>query len=133
MKRILLISLALALCVIPVRTEPWGGRTMTVTSGAAERIVTISTIVSSFLVQMDPASSAGLGYLLYAPVGTTCLKGADGTTLIATLSPATSTAPGGNVTVPSNPDPQGGVNLSGYCFQGSHTGDTATVSWNIRN
>lgn len=130
-KKITLFLALLAVIVVPMRTEPWGGKVITLTPATAIRIVGIRTIVSSFVVQMATGGT-GRGYLLYAPTDITCSKGGAGTTLIAELSPATATAPGGSVTVPSNPDPAGGVDLSGYCVDGSAS-DALNAAWNIRN
>lgn len=132
MKKLLALFSLAFLITAPLSSEPWGGKLITVTAGTAIRIVTISTRVSSFVAQMATAGT-GRGYLLYAPIGVTCTNGGAGTTLIAELQPATSTAPGGNVTVPSNTDPYGGIDLAGYCVDGSNSGDVINVAFNIRN
>lgn len=134
LKRLSLIALLMVLLVSPTWTEPWGGRAITVAAGTAVRVVGVRTISSSLFFQMkEGCSSCGVGYILYAPPDVSCANGGAGTTLIATLAAATSTAPGGNAVIPSNPDPQGGVDIRGYCVDGSHTADVITVSWNIRN
>lgn len=130
--KVRLMAVVFLMTALPAMTEPWGGRLITLTPATAIRIVSSRTIVSSFIVQMDACSTCGLGYLLYAPASVTCSNGGAGTTLIAKLAPGTATTPGGNVTVPSNPDPQGGVDLGGYCVDGSAAAPVI-VSWNIRN
>lgn len=135
LKRLVLIcAVILALCSTGW-TEPWNGQLVTVTAGTAVRLTVRSpTLVSSLFVQMLPASSGGVGYILYAPHGTTCHNGSDGTTLIATLSAATSTAPGGNAVLPFPADPQNPqIDISNFCFDGAHSADTMTVSWQLRN
>lgn len=131
LKRISLILVLTLLSAVQTKTEPVNGRTITVTAGTAVRIVANRTIVSSFLVQMATGGS-GRGYVLYK-VGGDCVKGSAGTTLVAELSPASSSGPGGSMTMPSNPDPQGGIDLSHFCTDGSNTNDTINVSWNLRN
>lgn len=127
------IITALLLIALPAMTEPWGGVALTLTPGTAIRIVKTRTIVSSFVFQMDVCpSTCGTGYLLYAPTSITCANGGAGTTLIAKIAAGTSTAPGGSVTVPSNPDPYGGIDISQYCIDSSAAAP-AIVSWNIRN
>lgn len=130
--KIRVLIAALLLMAVPGITEPWGGVSITLTPGTAIRIVKIRTIVSSFIVQMAPTSTTGVGYVLYAPPGVTCANGGAGTTLIATLATATASSPGGNVTIPSNPDPFGGADISGYCVDGA-AASPVTVAWNLRN
>ncbi len=135
MKRLLLISaVTLALCLTGW-TEPWMGQLVTVNAGTAVRLtVRNPTLATSLFAQMLPASSGGVGYILYAPKSVSCSNGGAGTTLVATLAPATATAPGGNAVIPFPADPQNpSINVADYCFDGSHTGDTMTVSWNLRN
>ncbi len=133
LKRISILTLLLFLAASPTWTEPWGGAQFTMASGVAQRIVGIRTMASSLFIQMKEGSSTGIGYVLYAPTDVSCLLGGAGTTLIAELQPSTSTAPGGNAVIPSNPDPQGGLDIAGYCIQAAHTGDIMIVSWNLRN
>lgn len=132
LKRLSLIALLVVAAARPTWTEPWGGQQFTMTSGVAQRVVNKTTIVSSLFIQMATGGS-GVGYILYAPPDVTCALNGAGTTLIAELQPATSTAPGGNAVIPSNPDPQGGIDAHGYCIQGAHTSDVMTVSFNLRN
>jgi len=131
-KKASLIFFLAALFAMPTWTEPWGGIIGTVAAGTAARITTRPTLASSLFFQMQTGGT-GRGYVLYAPPDVVCHNGGAGTTLIAELQPATSTAPGGNAVIPSNPDPQGVIDISGYCYDGSHTGDTVIISWNIRN
>lgn len=133
MKRLFALIGLMALVVSNASTEPWNGRIVTVAAGTAGRVTNVRTQVSSLFFQMLPAAGAGIGYVLYAPKGVTCSQGTAGTTTIAVLQAATSTAPGGNATVPSNPDPQGGIDASLYCYDGAHSGDTILLSWNLRN
>ena len=133
MKRLFTLLFAFLFFLRSGSTEPWNGRTVTVAMGTAVRIVSISTRVSEIRFQMLPASSGGVGYVLYAPVGVTCALGGAGTALIAELPAASTTAPSTPVIVPANPDPVGGLDLHGYCVDGAHTGDTILVSWNVRN
>jgi hypothetical protein len=132
MKRLLFVLAALILLVAPASTEPWGGKAVTVSAGTAVRLVPNRTIATSLFFQMKTGGS-GKGYILYAPTSVTCALNGTGTTFIAELQPATSTAPGGNAVIPSNPDPYGGVDVSLYCVDGSNSGDVITTSWNTRN
>ncbi len=132
MKRISLLFVLVSLFVAPIKPEPWGGKVQALTTSTGIRIVGIRTIVSSFVVQVATGST-NVAYLLYAPSDVAaCNKAAAGVTLIAELQGGTAIAPGGNVTVPSNPDPQGGIDLRGYCVQGV-TGDSLNIAWNLRN
>jgi hypothetical protein len=134
LKKISLIVLVLALA-LPLRPEPWGNQTITVTAGTAQRLnVAQGTLATSLFAQMLPASSGGVGYLLFAQHGVTCSNGGAGTTLIATLAAATSTAPGGNVTIPFPASPQNPkIDVSLYCFDGATSGNTIGVSFNLSN
>ncbi len=130
LKRISILTLLFFLAASPTWTEPWGGRTITLTPGTAIRVVGTRTLVSSLFFQMATGGT-GVGYVLSAPIGVTCANGGAGTTLIATLQPATSTAPGGNATIPSNSDPAGGIDAQLYCVDGS-AADGMIVSFNLR-
>lgn len=132
MKRILALIGLMALVVSTASTEPWAPFTQTVTAGTAIRVTNHPVLVSSLFFQMKTGGT-GRGYVLAAPAGVTCSNGGAGTTLIAELQPATATAPGGNATIPSNPDPQGGIDASLYCVDGSHTADVITIAGNLRN
>lgn len=132
MKIILAIIGLLTVLVQTASTEPWAPFTHTVTAGTAIRVTNHSVLVSSLFFQMKTGGT-GRGYVLAAPKGVTCAVNGVGTTLIAELQPATSTAPGGNATIPSNPDPQGGIDASLYCVDGSNTGDIITIAGNLRN
>lgn len=127
-----ILSLA-ALLAVPMKTEPWGGKVITVASGTAVRLsVGRSLLASSIFFQMD-VGATGVGYVLSAPIGTTCAYQGAGTTLIAKLNPgSTPTVVGGNATIPSNSDPAGGSDVTLYCVDGSHTGDGIITSWNLR-
>ena len=131
MKKILCAVLLTVLGSRVTYPEPWTGLQLTLTPGTAQRLVKNSIIASSLFIQMN-VGGTGVGYVLSAPIGVTCAKGGAGTTWIATLQAATSTAPGGNITIPSNPDPQGGINVALYCVDGAQS-DTVTVAWNQRN
>lgn len=132
MKRLISIPILIALFVLPIRTEPWGGTGITITDGTAIRVVKVRTIVSSLFFQMKTGGT-GRGYILSAPKDVTCAVGGAGTTLIAELIPATATSPGGNAVIPSNSDPQGGIDAALYCVDGSNSGDIVTIAWNLRN
>lgn len=135
LKKLSSILAVLVLTAITAKPEPWNGQILTITTGTAQRLnVRQGTLASSLFFQMLPASSGGVGYVLFAQKGVACANGGAGTTLIATLSAATSTAPGGNVTLPfpSNPSNQR-VDVSLYCLDGAHTGDTISAAWNISN
>ncbi len=132
LKKLLLVTTLLLCAASPTWTEPWGGKVVTIAAGTAARVTTRPTLASSLFFQAQTGGT-GVIYILYAPPDIVCSNGGAGTTLIATLQPATSTAPGGNAVIPSNPDPAGGVDISGYCTDGSHTGDTVVVSFNLRN
>ena len=135
MKKLLLISAVILALASTGWTEPWMGQLVTVNAGTAVRLtVRNPTLSTSLFVQMLPAASGGVGYILYAPKAVACSNGGAGTTLIATLTAATSTAPGGNAVIPWPADPQNpSINVADYCFDGSHSTDTMTVSWNLRN
>jgi|SRR5579885_672964 len=133
MKKLLAIISLLVLTSLPMTSEPWGGAAITITAGTAIRLAKNRTMASSIFFQMATGGT-GRGYVLFAPSGVTCANGGAGTTKIAELSPATTTAPGGSVTIPLNVDPQNPqVDVSLYCVDGSNNGDVMNVSWNIRN
>lgn len=135
LKKLSLIALLFELITIPMRSEPWGGQTITVTAGTAQRLnVRQGQLATSLFAQMLPTSSGGVGYLLFAQKGVTCSNGGAGTILIATLAAATATAPGGNVTVPWPANPQNPkVDVSLYCIDGAHSSDPVGVSFNLSN
>lgn len=127
----------LALCLLVFATaafpDPQVSRVVTFTTGTAVRISTTDTQVNSIFVQMLHGGSA-LGYVLFADPAVTCALATTGQ-LVAELAPATATSPGGSYTFPSNSTAQsasGGTNIRFWCVVGS-TGDTAVVSYNVRN
>ena len=135
LKKLFLIVLVIPLIAIHIGAEPWGGQTITVTAGTAQRLnVRSPTLVTSLFFQMLPASSGGLGYVLFAQKGVTCSNGGAGTTLIATLSGATTSSPGGNVTLPFPSNPQNPkLDASLYCVDGATSGNGVAVSFNLSN
>lgn len=135
MKRILAALAFILLAVLPVRTEPQAGRIITITAGTAIRLATTKTLASSMLIQALPGSSTGLIYVLNSNPQATCANAGAGTTLVAELAAATTTAPGGAFTFPSNGSSAtqaSGFDVQFWCIDGSHTGDTVAVSWDVR-
>ncbi len=134
MKRIALLLALISLFVSPIKPEPWGGIILTMTTNTGVRIVgpNVMTIASSLTVQMTTGGTH-VGYLLSAPPDVAaCNKAAAGVTLIQELAAATASAPGTPVTIPFNPDPQGGIQIRNYCLQGTSS-ELVNVSYNIRN
>lgn len=126
-----LVGLLLLACMTGY-TEPVNGRVITVTAGTAIRITTDPVLATSILFQMRTGGT-GRGYVLYAPQGVTCANGGAGTTLVGEIAPASATAPGGSLSIPSNTDPVGGIYPRSFCVDGSNSGDGINVSWNVRN
>jgi hypothetical protein len=134
LKRILSI-LAVCAILVTLRAEPWEGKVLTIVPGTAQRLWTGATqrLASSIFIQVD-VGNTGVAYVLSAPVGVTCAYQGAGTTLITKLAVGTASAPGGSVTIPSNPDPIGGVNVGLYCVDVAGGGNNQIVaSWNLRN
>jgi|ERR1035438_2417319 hypothetical protein len=132
MKRTLAIIGLLALLVSTASTEPWLPFSQTITAGTAIRLTSNPTLVSSLSFQMH-SGGTGRGYMLFAPKNVTCALNGGGTVLIAELNAATATAAGAQGVVPSNSDPQGGIDASLYCIDGTHSGDVVTIAGNLRN
>lgn len=136
MKRLFCILVALALWSTPLLpSDSWNSRVITVTAGTAIRIVNNSVRVDSIVFQMLHGATTGLGYVLNASPQVTCATGGVGTAQVAELAPATSTAPGQSVTVPSNgsaTNSEGGLDLQWWCLDGATSGSTVLVSWNPR-
>jgi hypothetical protein len=131
MKKLISLLVLTAFFHSPATSEPYFGRIVTVAAGTAVRLVGLRTLASQLKIQMQTGGT-GRGYVLWAAPDVTCSNGGAGTTLVAELSPATSTAPGGSITLPENQDPAGGVDVRNFCVDGSHTADTIVVSWNVR-
>ena len=134
MKRILSMILVAVVCVCTATSEPQNGRIITITAGTAQRIVTNRVMANSMLVQ-PLHGGTGLVYVLNAAPNFTCGNGSAGTTFVAELGPATTTAPGSTFTFPSNSSgttQAGGFSLQYWCIDGAHSGDTVAVSWDQR-
>ena len=132
--------LAFMLFVVGVSAEPQQGRIITITAGTAIRLILNPTTVkpvlaNSMLIQVQHAGS-GLVYVLNANPQQTCALGNATTTEVAELAPATSTEPGGSFTFPSNgsaTNGSSGFDVRYWCVDGSNSGDTVIVSWDVRN
>ena len=129
MRRLIAIIVILAAGVSPaLPTDAQYGRQITVTAGTPIRVVSTRTLVASVFVQMKHGGS-GLGLIYSANPSESCSAG----TLVAELSPASPTAPGGAYVFPSNDSAgtqQGGYDMNWLCVDGSNSGDVMIVSWN---
>lgn len=135
LKKISSILAVFVLMAQTARPEPWGGTTITVTAGTAQRLIPAppQLLAVSISFQMAVAST-GYGYVLFANPGTVCAVGGSGTTLIAQIGPGSSTSPGQQLVLPYPASPQNPkVNVRNYCVDGSVNGDHVTVTWNISN
>lgn len=127
------LAILAMICISIAIAEPQISKTVTFSTGTAIRVSTTPTRANSLFVQMLPGSTA-VGYVLYAPLEKTCVA-SDASQVVATLSPGTATAPGASFTYPSNnpaTNSAGGFDVSRWCVQGT-TGDTAVVSYDVRN
>lgn len=139
MKRTLAIIALILVSVSTGYTEPQNGSIITITAGTAIRVILNASQANpvkanSILVQ-PLHGGTGLIYVLNANPSFTCSNGGAGTTFVAELAAATSTAPGQTFTFPSNgtaTSSSSGFDVRYYCIDGSHTGDTVAVSWDVR-
>lgn len=142
MKRATSLILLAILLVLPAATEPQDGRVITITAGTAIRLILNPSTRdpvranSLFIQALHVASgTGGIIYVLNADPSITCTKGAAGTTLVAELSPATTAAPGGSFSFPSNGSAttqSGGTDIRRFCLDGAQSGDTVVTSWDLR-
>lgn len=133
--KIKVILAALLLMVLPALTEPQNGSIITITAGTAIRLTSVRTMASSMLIQNIHGATVGITYVLYAPNGVTCANAGAGTTFVAELAAATSTAPGGAFTFPSNntsTTDAGGFNVANWCLDGGTNGTQVAVSYDQR-
>lgn len=134
MKRITSLVLFALLMVCPSWTEPQISKTVTFTTGTAQRVATTRTMANSLFIEALPNATGAVVYVLYADPADTCLASTT-SQVVAVLAAGTTTAPGGNFTYPSNNDATsaaGGFDVSRWCVQGV-TGNTAVVSYDVRN
>lgn len=130
MKKLLALAVFFAISAYP---DPQVSRTVTFTTGTAVRISNNDVQANSIFVQMLHGGTA-LGYVLFAAPDVTCALATAGQ-LVAEMAPATATAPGGTFNFPSNSTAQSGssgTNVHFWCVGGT-TGDTAVISYNVRN
>jgi hypothetical protein len=141
MKKLITIPLALLLMVIPVKTEPQEGSVITITAGTAIRLIanagTVQPVIANSLLIQPLHGGSGIVYVLNcSPSLTNCAKGSAGTTLVAELPPATSTAPStGSFTFPSNgtgTQQGGGFDVRYWAIDGGNSGDTVATSWDVK-
>lgn len=129
----LLVAALMLLIASPGGADPQISRTVTFTTGTAIRVASTRTMANSLFIEALPGGSAVVS-VLFADPADTCLAATAGQT-VAVLAAATSTAPGGNFTFPSNNSSatqSGGFDVHFWCVQGS-TGDTAIISYNQKN
>ena len=138
--RRILLSALLFLCTLPLRAEPQNGRIITITAGAAIRLIlnpsTARAVQANSMLIQALHGGSGLIYILNCDPSITCVRGNAGTTLVAELAPATSTAPGGSFTFPTNGSAtsgSGGFDVRYWAVDGSTNGDTVATSWDLRN
>lgn len=127
------LAILLVLLCVTGYSDPQVSRVVTFTTGTAVRVASTDTLVNSIFIQMLHGGTS-LGYVLFADPAVTCLAATAGH-LVAELSPATATGPGGSYAFPSNGAAQsqsGGTNARFWCAQGT-TGDQAVISYNVRN
>ena len=125
---IILAMLLLVAAFVPALPEPQISKTVTFTTGTAQRVANSPTRANSLFIQMQPGSTA-IGYVLYAAPGTTCVA-STASQVVATLAPGTATAPGGSFSFGAGIT--GGFDAGAWCVQGSSS-DTAIISYDLRN
>ncbi len=102
------------------------GIILTVTAGTPIQLATQTVMVRRIFIQMQAASSGGLGYVMVGvPVGTTPVAN---TTPTAQLAAASSTSPGGSYSDGSS-TANYDIDLQKIWIDGAHTGDTILVSY----
>ena len=114
-------------------SDPQVNRIQTFSTGTAYRVATTHTQINSLFVQSLPGNT-GLIYILFADPSLTCVASTT-SQIVAELGPGSATQPGQSFTFPSNDAAQsqaGGTDASFWCAAGS-TGDSAIISYNIRN
>lgn len=134
LKRLSILCVMLLLSGLRISSEPQAGVVITITAGTAQRFVSIPTRANSIFIQ-GVTGGSGRGYVLNANPANTCSKGGAGTTWVADLAPATSTAPGQAFYFPSNDSATtatSGFNIQYWCLDGSNSGDQFLVSWDVR-
>ena len=139
-KKILSIAAIVLTFASVASPDPQNGFIATISAGTAVRLISnpskANPVMANSLFIEPLHGGTGLVYVLYAPPDVTCTNGGAGTTFVAELAPATSTAPGQSFTFPSNGTAAAeasGTDIRSWCIDGSHTGDTVAVSWNLRN
>jgi hypothetical protein len=111
---------------------------ITITAGSPIRLAATSTPVDRLMIQArhNPAGGDGIIYIMDGVAPSKTCNAADPTQLTAELGPGSATSPG-----QSYSDPQGAngisppdfTDLANMCLDGTHSGDTAIVTYYARN
>jgi hypothetical protein len=136
-KRLIVAAMFLA-STLPIGADPQNGRVLTVTAGTPVPLIPnasqVNPVIASSIFIQALHNGAGIIYILNCNPQTTCSKGNATTILVAELSPASPTSPGGWFRFPSN-----GQNGSGgttdvryWQIDGTNSGDTVATSWDLR-
>lgn len=132
LRRAALCLLALAATIYP---GPRYNKIYTVAAGTPIQLATVTTPANRVFIQMLTGGS-GSGYVMDVSsyvAGTTPAHTTSGE-LVAQLCPATSTAPGCSYSDTAGSAPgSGAIDISKLWIDGSNSGDTLVVSYDLRN
>lgn len=126
-----LLVFALAL----LQGGPRINRTITITSGTPIQLATVPTYANRVFIQML-SGGTGIGYVMDMSNYLTSVTPNHSTSghLTAQLQPASSTAPGGSYSDAADSAPGSGpIDISRIYIDGSNSGDTVVISYDLRN
>jgi hypothetical protein len=106
---------------------------ITITSGTPIQVTTNKTVTADRLLIQSLTGGSGIVQICIVKPGVTpSAKGGGSGQLAAQLAPASSTAPGGSYSDVSPASQTAGILLNTIFIDGTHSGDTVVVSYNVR-
>lgn len=111
------------------KTITIGAAPINLATGTAVADDGIPKRINRILIQMLPASSGSLGYVMDGIGAQRVPSKAVAADVTAVLAAATASSPGG---VYSDSDPDGAIDLGKMWLDGDHAGDTVKVSYDLR-
>ena len=109
----------------------WNSLVITIAAGTAVRFAAVPTLAKRLRICPLIGSSAGVIYVLNQNQKEVMSKATPPiAAFVDELAPASATVPGGKFAIDVGPN-ETPIDVADYGVDGSHTGDTVLVSWEI--